>query len=74
MPCAPPASVPSRRSTPSRCRSSTTVYTPTADEIAGAQRIIELAEQADGGVFVDDDGRMIDEAVLRSARRVLGTT
>ncbi len=49
------------------------VYTPTADEITAAQRIIELAEAADGGVFVDDDGRMIDEAVLRSARRILGT-
>ena len=29
------------------------------------------AARADGGVFVDDAGRMIDEAVLRSARRTL---
>jgi citrate lyase subunit beta/citryl-CoA lyase len=48
------------------------VFTPTADELAAAERVLALAERADGGVFVDDDGRMIDEAVLRSARRLLG--
>jgi citrate lyase subunit beta / citryl-CoA lyase len=48
------------------------VFTPTADELAAMERILQQAEAADGGVFVDDDGRMIDEAVLRSARRLLG--
>ena len=46
--------------------------TPTADELAAAERLLEAAARADGGVFVDDAGRMIDEAVLRSARRTLG--
>lgn len=45
--------------------------TPTADEVAGAERVLARAEAADGGVFVDDAGRMIDEAVLRSARRTI---
>jgi citrate lyase subunit beta/citryl-CoA lyase len=49
----------------------TEIFTPTADEIAAAERILQQAGQAAGGVFVDDDGRMIDEAVLRSARRLL---
>jgi citrate lyase subunit beta/citryl-CoA lyase len=47
------------------------VLTPTPAEVERAQRVLGRAEAADGGVFVDDDGRMIDEAVLRSARRVL---
>jgi citrate lyase subunit beta/citryl-CoA lyase len=45
--------------------------TPTADQRAAAQRLLDAAARADGGVFVDDAGRMIDEAVLRSARRTL---
>ena len=45
--------------------------TPTADEVAAAERLLAAAARADGGVFVDDAGRMIDEAVLRSARRTL---
>ncbi len=48
------------------------VFTPTPDELARMERILQQAEAASGGVFVDDDGRMIDEAVLRSARRILG--
>ena len=47
-------------------------FTPTADELAEAERLLETAARTDGGVFVDDAGRMIDEAVLRSARRTLG--
>lgn len=48
------------------------VLTPTSDELAAAARLLELADSAGGGVGVDDEGRMVDEAVLRSARRVLG--
>jgi len=48
--------------------------TPTAEELAAAERLLDAAARADGGVFVDDAGRMIDEAVLRSARRTLGRT
>jgi citrate lyase subunit beta/citryl-CoA lyase len=47
------------------------VFTPTAEERAAAERVLAQAAAADGGVFVDDDGKMIDEAVLRSARRLL---
>ena len=46
-------------------------FTPTTDEVAAAERLLAAAARADGGVFVDDAGRMIDEAVLRSARRTL---
>jgi citrate lyase subunit beta/citryl-CoA lyase len=46
--------------------------TPTPDDVAAAERLLEAAARVDGGVFVDDAGRMIDEAVLRSARRTLG--
>jgi citrate lyase subunit beta / citryl-CoA lyase len=46
-------------------------YTPTDEELAAAERLLDAAARADGGVFVDDAGRMIDEAVLRSARDIL---
>jgi citrate lyase subunit beta/citryl-CoA lyase len=46
-------------------------FTPTAEEQEWAARIMELARLAGGGVCVDEDGRMIDEAVLRTARRLL---
>jgi citrate lyase subunit beta/citryl-CoA lyase len=46
-------------------------FTPTADELAAARQLLAAAARADGGVFTDDTGRMIDEAVLRSARRTL---
>ncbi len=45
---------------------------PTAEERDRAAHLLELADRAGGGVCVDEDGRMIDEAVLRSARRILG--
>ena len=49
------------------------VFTPTADDLAQARRLLDLAQAAEGGVCVDDAGRMVDEAVLRSARRILGS-
>lgn len=49
-------------------------YTPSTEELDHARRLLELAAGAQGGVCVDDQGRMIDEAVLRSARRVLEQT
>ncbi len=51
------------------------VFTPTPEEIDRAQRIVSAYERslaAGTGVFVGDDGRMIDEAVVRQARRLLG--
>jgi citrate lyase subunit beta/citryl-CoA lyase len=44
---------------------------PTSEELERAAYVLELAAKAGGGACVDDDGRMIDEAVLRSARRLL---
>jgi citrate lyase subunit beta/citryl-CoA lyase len=45
--------------------------TPTADEIAAARELVEAWDAAGQGVAVDSRGRMIDEAVVRSARRVV---
>ena len=44
---------------------------PTAEEREHAAHLVDLAERAGGGACVDEHGRMIDEAVLRSARRIL---
>ena len=51
-------------------------FTPTPDEIRRAQRVIELFDEAAAagrGAIVDDDGHMIDEAVVRAARRLIET-
>jgi len=45
---------------------------PSPAEIDRAERLLVLSELAGGGACVDDDGRMVDEAVLRSARHILG--
>lgn len=50
------------------------VFTPSDDEVAKASELVEAFErvQRDGsGVFADDQGRMIDAAVVKSARDVL---
>lgn len=50
------------------------VFTPTAEEIDAARRLIAAADAAAAegrGAFTDDSGRMVDEAVVRQARRVL---
>jgi citrate lyase subunit beta / citryl-CoA lyase len=46
-------------------------FTPTADEIARAGALIESFEAAGRGAGTDADGRMIDEAIVRAARRIL---
>jgi citrate lyase subunit beta / citryl-CoA lyase len=53
------------------------VFTPDAQRVAGARTLLERYERAltsGDGVLLDDDGRMVDEAVVRSARRVLATS
>jgi citrate lyase subunit beta/citryl-CoA lyase len=45
--------------------------TPSVDELAQASHVLDLAARAGGAACVDEHGRMIDEAVLRSARRLL---
>lgn len=47
------------------------VFTPGAAELERARALIERFEKANSGVAVDGSGRMIDEAVVRGARRVL---
>ncbi|MFQ5516544.1 MAG: HpcH/HpaI aldolase/citrate lyase family protein [Acidimicrobiia bacterium] len=49
-------------------------YTPNREEIAAARRVVALYEAAVGegrGVVVDDRGRMVDEAAVKIARRLL---
>lgn len=50
------------------------VFTPTESEIEHAEELIRsLAEESERGiaVFVDGQGKMVDEAIVRSARHVL---
>lgn len=50
-------------------------FAPTAEEIAAAERLVAAFDAAVArgeGVIVDDAGRMVDEAVARRARRLLG--
>lgn len=50
------------------------VFTPSSQEVAEAQALLERFDAAtrDGsGVITGPDGRMVDEAVVRAARRVL---
>jgi citrate lyase subunit beta/citryl-CoA lyase len=50
------------------------VFTPTAQELARARKTVdgyEAALAASEGVFVDTDGRMVDIAIVRAARRLL---
>jgi citrate lyase subunit beta/citryl-CoA lyase len=45
-------------------------FTPTSKDVDRAEALLARA-QSDDGVWVDESGRMVDEAVLRSARRIL---
>lgn len=52
------------------------VFTPTADEVARARTAVQAWDEAVAagtGVAVDERGRMVDEAVVRLARRVVAT-
>jgi citrate lyase subunit beta/citryl-CoA lyase len=52
------------------------VFTPSAEEVAGARALVDRFEEAvrEGrGVVTGPDGRMVDEAVVRIARRVLAS-
>lgn len=54
---------------PAQVETINAAFTPTPAEVAAAKDV--LARLQAGGVTVDSDGRMIDEAVARSAREVL---
>lgn len=47
------------------------VLTPTAEELASAAEVVARFEEAGQGVAVDGEGRLIDAAVVRQARRTL---
>jgi citrate lyase subunit beta/citryl-CoA lyase len=47
------------------------VFTPTVDEVEAARRLVGRWEFAGAGVAVDDNGRFVDEAVVRQARLTL---
>lgn len=47
------------------------VFTPSAEKVEAAQRLLDAATESASGVFLDENGRMVDEAVLRSARRIV---
>lgn len=47
------------------------VCTPDAVDIDRARALVHRFESADGGVVLDDAGRMVDAAVIRQARRLL---
>ncbi|MCD9198711.1 HpcH/HpaI aldolase/citrate lyase family protein [Aeromicrobium wangtongii] len=50
------------------------VFTPTADDVAEAEAVIAMVAAAEArgtGVVLDEDGRLVDPAVLHSARRTL---
>ncbi|MBA0050200.1 CoA ester lyase [Streptomyces sp. AJS327] len=49
------------------------VFTPGERELDRARLLIARYEGAGSGAAVDDSGRMIDEAVVRQARRLLST-
>jgi (S)-citramalyl-CoA lyase len=52
---------------PSHIDSINTTFTPSAERVTWAKRVVEAAEKGAGTV----DGRMVDEAISREARRVL---
>ena len=47
------------------------VFTPSADEVESARKLIGRWEFAGAGVAVDDNGHFVDEAVIRQARLVV---
>jgi citrate lyase subunit beta/citryl-CoA lyase len=47
------------------------MFTPTSEEVEEARRLLARFEAGGRGATTDDDGRMIDEAFVRSARRIL---
>ncbi|MEV0973525.1 HpcH/HpaI aldolase/citrate lyase family protein [Microtetraspora glauca] len=47
------------------------VFTPAAEEVAWAGDLVDRFEASGSGVLLDSKGRMVDEAIVRQARRVL---
>ncbi|GAA1661737.1 CoA ester lyase [Citricoccus zhacaiensis] len=56
---------------PGQCPVINSVFTPTAEDVTAARRIMDHSAQASGGVTLDDSGRLIDAAVVRGALETL---
>jgi citrate lyase subunit beta / citryl-CoA lyase len=56
---------------PSQVEAINQAMSPSAEELERAAHVLQLADASGGGACVDETGRMIDEAVLRTARRLL---
>lgn len=59
---------------PSQIEVINSVFTPTPEEVERARQLLRLYEQAEEegrGTVVDEGGRMVDMAVVRSARRTV---
>lgn len=56
---------------PGQCPVINSVFTPTAEDVTAARRILDHSAQASGGVTLDDAGRLIDAAVVRGALETL---
>lgn len=48
------------------------VFSPSAEEVAQARLLVDAFTQSATGVITDASGRMVDVAVIRSARELLG--
>ncbi|WP_067857323.1 HpcH/HpaI aldolase/citrate lyase family protein [Nocardia shimofusensis] len=48
------------------------IFTPAEEELDRARALVARFEAAQGGVILDEVGRMVDRAVIRQARRLLG--
>jgi citrate lyase beta subunit len=62
------------RLAPTGCRRPTPTAVPSPEQLEAARRLVERYDGAldqGVGVGVDEDGQMVDEAIVRSARRIL---
>lgn len=50
------------------------VFTPSAEQIDRARLLVERFETSGSGVVLDESGHMVDQAVIRRARRLLKET
>jgi citrate lyase subunit beta/citryl-CoA lyase len=46
-------------------------FTPSDEEVEAARKLLAAFDAAGGGVCLDERGRMVDEAIVRAARRTL---
>jgi citrate lyase subunit beta/citryl-CoA lyase len=58
---------------PAQIRPVERVFTPTAEELAAARDVLDRLAHAASGVAVGPDGRLLDEALARQARRLLAS-